>query len=176
MYKSRSIATTRILAPPVAHAHDTRNHTSRSCRRKVKHKHANLPKHTDGHQSCLHSGLKHYSSRLLREESKKRQLTCPDRYVPVLVKHRWTGSILLPASSIVTAHKLVAISGTQTTSIINTSRWYYNSKWCPCGQYHTTTTDAQTHRCSWVTLNLNNHLPINTPAQKNKRTDPCKFG
>ena len=27
-----------------------------------------------------------------------------------------------PASSIVTAHKLVAISGTQTTSIINTSR------------------------------------------------------
>ena len=31
MYKSRSIAPTRILAPPLAHAHDTRNRTSRSC-------------------------------------------------------------------------------------------------------------------------------------------------
>ena len=50
MYKSRSIATTRILAPPVAHAHDTRNQTSRSCRRTVKHKHANLPARTDGRQ------------------------------------------------------------------------------------------------------------------------------
>ena len=87
-YKSRSLSTTWILVPPVAHAHDTPSWISRSCRRAVKHKHASTRAHAEGHHSCLYRSYEQNTSRLMRAQSEKCQLTCLDRYAPVLVKHR----------------------------------------------------------------------------------------
>ena len=87
-YKSRSLSTTWILVPPVAHAHDTPSWISRSCRRAVKHKHASTPAHAEGHHSCLYRSYEQNTSKLMRAQSEKCRLTCLDRYAPVLVKHR----------------------------------------------------------------------------------------